>query len=300
MESIASELKSQREKQKVPLSQIAADTHISVRHLQSLEEGRFDDLPGGIYNRAFLRAYCESLKLDQREILQRYESEVSPKPEKASRHHAHLPSQHSSRNIHPITIWSLVFLISATGIFLNRKWIYSVFSPYFTNSSAQSPSYVPPKPTPAPVEPAKTMPDPLEASSPQFPTESQTEPLTASIDAAGTAEKDVPAADSPVSGVPPPVSPPSSHALRLELQGKEECWISVLGDGNPVFSGILKPGEVQSFSAGEKLFIIFGNAGGVSLKINGKSAKPIGKSGEVIKLLINHTTWSDLIDRSAG
>jgi Helix-turn-helix domain len=34
MESIASELKSQREKQNLSLSQIAADTHISVRHLQ--------------------------------------------------------------------------------------------------------------------------------------------------------------------------------------------------------------------------------------------------------------------------
>ena len=64
MNSLASELKAARERRNVVLSQIAEETRIGLRHLESLEEGRYSDLPGGIYNRAFIKAYCEFLNLD--------------------------------------------------------------------------------------------------------------------------------------------------------------------------------------------------------------------------------------------
>ena len=51
MESVVSYLKSAREKQNVSLAQMAADIKISRHYLESLEEGRFKDLPGGMYNR---------------------------------------------------------------------------------------------------------------------------------------------------------------------------------------------------------------------------------------------------------
>lgn len=300
MESIASELKSQREKQNLSLSQIAADTHISVRHLQSLEEGRFDDLPGGIYNRAFLRAYCESLNLNQMEILQRYDSEISPRSEKTPKHKTQIQPQGSSIRIHPIAIWSLLLLISAAGVFLSRKWIYSVFSPYFSNSSTRSASYLPPKQPPVSAVSNNSAPVISTSSPSQVPQESPDSLLESSPESVGTTQKAIPAGDSSSTAVPQLSSMVPSQPLRLEVVGKERCWISIVQDGISVFSRVLEPGEVQSFSAEEKLFIKVGNAGGISVKINGKSAKPLGKSGEVIKLLIDRTTLPDLIDRSAG
>jgi cytoskeletal protein RodZ len=300
MESIASELKSQREKQNLSLSQIAADTHISLRHLQSLEEGRFDDLPGGIYNRAFLRAYCESLNLDQLEILQRYDSEISPRSEKTPKYKTQIQPQTPSIRIHPIAVWSILLLISAMGVFLSRKWISSVFSPYFSNSSTRSATYLPPKQPPVAALSNNNAPV-LSTSSPsQVPQESPASLLESSLESRGITQKAIPAGDSSSTTAPQLSSVVSSYPLLLEVTGKEQCWISVMRDGNSVFRRVLEPGEVQSFSAEEKLFIIVGNAGGIGLKINGKSAKPLGKSGEVIKLLIDQTTLSDLIDRSAG
>jgi cytoskeletal protein RodZ len=293
MESIASVLKNQRESQNISLAQIATDTHISLHYLQSLEEGRFNDLPGGMYNRAFLRAYCEILDLDQSEMLRRYESEVLPFSSKPVKTKSPISS---SIKIPPIIIWSLMLLISATSIFLNRKWIFPVFSPYFSGSSDMQDHDIPPRrPTPAQVSiPSSSNPtiapeNPLliENGSPAS-AQLQESPEITKI------QPEKPATD-PLSAAKPTVP-----AFLLEVIGKEKCWISINRDGATVFSRTIQPGEVQSFNAEQKLLVIVGNAGGVSFKINGKMAKPLGKSGEVIKVLINETTLPDLLDRSTG
>jgi cytoskeleton protein RodZ len=148
MASVASELKAEREKRNIPLAQIAADTRISLRYLESLEEGRYGDLPGGIYNRAFVKAYCEILNLDQQEIMRRYDAEMSPPSEKQAKSSKHLPEMRSSR-LSPVLIWSLMLLISASGVFFSRKWISNIFSPYFSHAPVNNVRSVPPTP-PAP------------------------------------------------------------------------------------------------------------------------------------------------------
>ena len=48
MGSVASDLKVERERRKITLAQIAAESRISRHFLESLEEGRFSELPGGL------------------------------------------------------------------------------------------------------------------------------------------------------------------------------------------------------------------------------------------------------------
>jgi transcriptional regulator with XRE-family HTH domain len=271
MESISSELKAHRESRNISLAQIATDTHISLHYLESLEEGRFNELPGGMYNRAFLRAYCERLDLDQSEMLQRYESEVLPFSNKPIKTKSPIAS---SIKIPPLIIWSLLLLISATSIFLNRKWIFPVFSPYFSSSSGMQDHDAPIKrPAPTPMA---------------LPSSSKSTIETASIPPSN-----------PVAA-PSSIAKSTSSAFLLEIIGKEKCWVSINSDGASVFSRTMQSGEVQSFNAEQRLFLILGNAGGVLIKINGKTAKPLGKSGEVIRVLINETTLPDLIDRATG
>jgi len=62
----------------------------------------------------------------------------------------------------------------------------------------------------------------------------------------------------------------------------------------------MDPGEIQSLDANQQFLLIVGNAGGVHLKINGKPAKPLGKSGEVVKIFINEKNLQDLLDQTAG
>ncbi len=310
MGTVASELKSEREKRKISLTHIASETRISLRHLESLEEGRFSDLPGGIYNRAFLRAYCEALQLDNlQEIMQRYESELPANADKTPRSKIYLPSQSRSFHISPLLIWGIMLLLSATGLFFSRNWITAVFSPYFSHTP----------PAAVPYEPARTKPvqtPPVVTAKPAEPTAPPTSLVPATVEPTPSSPAPSVPAQPPVVGSPTPAGTAAPTALpstqpltagvaatqqlRLEISATAECWVSLDKDGSPVFRKTMQPGEIQQVSAGEKFQIILGNAGGIQLKINGKPAKPLGKPGEVIKLIIDAGKLQELLDQSAG
>jgi cytoskeletal protein RodZ len=65
MSNFGDRLRREREKRKISLDDIATATKISKRHLIELEEERFKDLPGGIFNKGFVRAYAKFLELDE-------------------------------------------------------------------------------------------------------------------------------------------------------------------------------------------------------------------------------------------
>ena len=65
MASFGERLKREREMRGVSLEEIAESTKIGKRHLQALETEDFDQLPGGIFNKGFVRAYSKYLGLDE-------------------------------------------------------------------------------------------------------------------------------------------------------------------------------------------------------------------------------------------
>src|SRR5271165_2751856 len=70
--SFGEKLKQEREKRKITLEQISESTKIGTRMLQALEEDKFDQLPGGIFNKGFVRAYSRFLELDEDQIVADY------------------------------------------------------------------------------------------------------------------------------------------------------------------------------------------------------------------------------------
>ena len=65
-------LKHARVARGVSLAQIAAVTKISVRSLEAVERNDFSRLPGGIFTRAFVRAYAGEVGLDPEVALQQF------------------------------------------------------------------------------------------------------------------------------------------------------------------------------------------------------------------------------------
>jgi cytoskeletal protein RodZ len=63
-------LREQRERQGIALDDVAVATRISLRHLHALEDERFRDLPGGIFNRGIVRSYSQHCGLNPEQILQ--------------------------------------------------------------------------------------------------------------------------------------------------------------------------------------------------------------------------------------
>lgn len=61
-----------REKKNLSLDDVSNVTKISSRMLQAIEEERFDQLPGGVFNKGFIRAYAKHLGLNDEEAVTDY------------------------------------------------------------------------------------------------------------------------------------------------------------------------------------------------------------------------------------
>ena len=72
MESLGARLKRERERQNMTLDQVATATKIGTRMLKALEDEHFDQLPGGIFNKGFVRAYARHLSLDEDQAIADY------------------------------------------------------------------------------------------------------------------------------------------------------------------------------------------------------------------------------------
>ncbi len=72
MQSIGERLKREREKQGVTLDEVCVSTKIAVRFLSAIEEEHFEKLPGGIFNKGFVRAYAQHLGLNEEEAVADY------------------------------------------------------------------------------------------------------------------------------------------------------------------------------------------------------------------------------------
>ena len=66
------ELRRERELRQISLREIAQATKIDQRRLEALEQNDFSRLPGGLYNRGFVRAYCDHIGVDAESMVNAY------------------------------------------------------------------------------------------------------------------------------------------------------------------------------------------------------------------------------------
>jgi len=81
-ESFGRRLRRERERRKIALSSISANTKISAALFEALEREDVSRWPAGIFRRAFIRAYAENVGLDAddvvREFLERFPDPAQP------------------------------------------------------------------------------------------------------------------------------------------------------------------------------------------------------------------------------
>jgi len=63
-----------RERKGISLRQIADSTKISLRFLEAIERGDFSQLPGGIYDRSYIRQYARAIDVEESRLLAYYEA----------------------------------------------------------------------------------------------------------------------------------------------------------------------------------------------------------------------------------
>lgn len=70
--TIGEQLRLAREEQGIALREISNQTRISMRYLEAIETNDYKRLPGGIFNRSFVKAYAKCVGFDERQALEGY------------------------------------------------------------------------------------------------------------------------------------------------------------------------------------------------------------------------------------
>jgi len=70
--SFGEELKRERELREITLREVSESTKISLRYLEALEQNAFENLPGGVFNRGFVRAYSQFIGIDPESMVDAY------------------------------------------------------------------------------------------------------------------------------------------------------------------------------------------------------------------------------------
>src|SRR6476659_2887965 len=117
-----SKMKRAREEKGISLRQIANATKISVSALEALERNDFSRLPGGIFSRAFVRAYAVEVGLEPDQtvatFIEEYDkaasmrAERAPKPEVTADDRAFLERQRRASRILRAVLIGLVLILA--------------------------------------------------------------------------------------------------------------------------------------------------------------------------------------------
>ncbi len=154
--TVAIELAQTRLALGIDLAAVADELHIREAHLEAIEAGRFDALPGPTYTIGYLRSYARFLSLDTDRLVDRFRVESSGF---AVQRKLRFPSPVDDGRIPTVPV--LVFALALAGA-IGFGWYYvSDVERVAQEGVPEVPTHlVAPPPTPTPVESA-AMPPPV-------------------------------------------------------------------------------------------------------------------------------------------
>jgi len=295
MADFSAQLKQTREQRGISLRQISTTTKISVGALEALERGDFSRLPGGIFSRAFVRAYASEVGLDPDQtvdqFLLEYEQyansvEESAVPEVTADDRAFLERQRrAARWLRGILI-ALVLLV-AGGII---AWQVRARGASRVPAEEQVP---PPSPSSAVTPP--TGPPPAAPDAPPASTTAASQQGSGVGPPSPAPEQAAPAVTTPsaAGGTPPG---PASDRIVVRVETSADCWVRASVDGKLQFQATLHAGDSRDLNPAREVLLQVGNTGAFKWTINGRTAKSLGPAGQTASIRINRNTLSKYLE----
>lgn len=258
---IGSRLQQAREQRGLTLRDIANTTKISTAALNAIEHNDFARLPGGVFSRAYVRAFAAEVGLDAdeltREYRARFETELPAGP---------LPPHKADwyDRFRPLYRLAAVLVIVG-GILIGSAVILK---------RGQVPHESPDE---------RWTVNAVDADVPE-----------------DTAPTDEPDATEEVAFAKAAVTETSAQSLRLEIRLKGPCWVSAVANGERVVYRLMQPGERTLVEARSAITLRVGDAGTVAYSINGVTGRPLGRNGEVVTVRITNDNVGSLYAEPAS
>jgi len=309
-------LRREREMRGVTLEEISESTKISKRSLQAMEDEDFDLLPGGIFNKGFVRAYARFLGIDEEQAVADFLAVSNEQQAQEEKFPLELhedgkqPSLNPKRSLLPV-ILALLVLVAVAGAW--TFWNKHKSQENATEAQGSPASTAPDQSGSAPVtsspsnsngagspanqntgDPNSTAPDGknnggsgssaalnqtarLPEKQPAQRPEDQPAPQPPkSTESTGKKDSSPELSGANEQSSSAPTQV-SKEAFTVSVKATEDSWISIVADGKPKMEGILNAEMQRSVQAGRELVLVTGNAGGIEVSYNGKLVAPLGK-----------------------
>jgi cytoskeleton protein RodZ len=142
--TLGEKLRQAREERGITLSEVAEQTRISSLYLESIDNDDYRTLPGGIFNRGFVKSYAKYVGLDEQEALAEY-SQILAQSESAEEDHLKhykpevLTDDRSGSSMLPTIIVALVILALMTaGVLYGVSYLRQPSDPTVANKKSTS------------------------------------------------------------------------------------------------------------------------------------------------------------------
>ena len=296
----------------ISLDEIAAATKIGTRLLRALEDEHFELLPGGIFNKNYVRAYARHLGINEEQAVADYLKAARETPPDVRLIAHQNSSMHGDPNrfgtgstfarrgfpLIPVLILLIVIVGSAGGWRLYRQRQRERQQPtrahdvtaMLPSSAGQVVSSNPSGNTALGQTGSAAAASPPEtASVPQVPANSPgaSAPVR-SVEAAETSPY-APGSDAAAGASASKVVAGSEGAAPFEVtvRAKDHARVEIKSDGKVLVRGVMNPADVKTIHATNKVVFWTANAGEVELSFNGRNVPLSGGENDEQVLIFN-------------
>jgi cytoskeletal protein RodZ len=252
---IGERLRAERVRRKRSINDISRETRISPKMLEAIEREDFETLPGLLFTRNFVKQYALALGLDAESLLAelpRVDVANSPMPQAPSRMKPLELWDPSWNGAVSSVLWLILALVASVTAYIHFN------RPLETRAGAKA------------AIPAVRAGQTTARPAPSVPVQAG-QPVSTKAPVRTVAETPPPAAD----------LSDNRHKVKVFITAHADTWIQVSADGKTVFTGTLKPNESREISGDEMVRLLAGNAGGITISLNGRTLDPLGTSGQV-------------------
>ncbi|HEX8888392.1 MAG TPA: helix-turn-helix transcriptional regulator [Pyrinomonadaceae bacterium] len=125
--SFGEQLRLAREARGITLRHISDQTRISIRYLEAIEADDYKRLPGGIFNRSFIKAYAKQIGFDEKEAVEGYlrtaREQGEPEEVATTPYSSHVYTDGGSRSpLITLLLTILILAVLSLGVYAAVHW----------------------------------------------------------------------------------------------------------------------------------------------------------------------------------
>jgi cytoskeletal protein RodZ len=252
MPTVGEILSTERRRQGKQLTDVVEGTKIRGRLLDSLEQGRYDDLPSPAYVKGYIQSYARYLEIPAEPLLDQFKLEsanIVRRDTPIDRYLAAIPKEtvvprRGTAHEIPRNVW----IVAATGIALVAVIIFGI-----SQCSGRS-------------------------------TGANTNPTNVPSSAATSGSPGATASAGPTSGATSTTSHGNAFTLRVSIRAGMASTMKITVDGLIGFDGTMQAGESREFLVNQKVVLVVGKPDAVVVTRNGQPVTVPATAGAKVTL----------------